>query len=163
MLFLWANIYCRFEDYNAFIFRVKTFKRALLSLLDLLYSEDEGNRIFHTVGGGLSTVGLSTVGLSTVGAVYHGGCLPWGLSTQLHGLKLQTQRIPQKRPWPFLGFKYLYFIRSKLVAVFSFYLSSRPQYSTKEVNVSAGKSELALFNDLWSAILWTKFFLYFLL
>lgn len=50
ILFLWANIYCRFEDYNAFIFRFKPFKRTLLSLLSLFYPEDEGNRIFHTVG-----------------------------------------------------------------------------------------------------------------
>lgn len=39
----------RFEDYSAFIFRVKPFKRALFSLLDLFYPEDEGNRIFHTL------------------------------------------------------------------------------------------------------------------
>jgi len=50
MLGLRANIYCRFEEYNALIFRVKPFKRALLFLLGLFYPEDEGNRLLHTVG-----------------------------------------------------------------------------------------------------------------
>jgi hypothetical protein len=50
MRFLRAKVYCRFEDYNAIIFRVKPFKRAPLFLPDLFYSEDEGNRILRNVG-----------------------------------------------------------------------------------------------------------------
>ena len=53
ILFLWANIYWHFEDYNAFIFRVKPCKRALSSILDLCYPEYEGIR-------NLCNVGLST-------------------------------------------------------------------------------------------------------
>ena len=52
-----------------------------------------------------------------------------------------------------------HFFRPILVAVFSLYLCFRLKCSTKEVKVSDDKLKFILYNDLWSAVLWTKFFI----
>jgi hypothetical protein len=60
----------------------------------------------------------------------------------------------------FFGLLVLIFSARYMWLFFSLYLCFRLKCSTKEVKVSDDKLKCVLYNDLWSAVLWTKFFIW---